>query len=260
MNRFLSTSRMLTLCLFFAIGAAARPAIGQTPEPPPDQAANASPVAAAQSTTDDDGALDLAEPDFTVVNIPTTLRLPLHKGNFHLTHRFNGNLRLGSFGEQASELFGLDRGATIGFEFRYRNRAASRGRGRSIQLRQNHSAVWKIRRHPPECGAPGIGVGPCVRRRSQQLPGTVRAGARGRRVADDSAAGRALRGADLGPQLGGSARRRSRHVLRRRRRARAHRGVDVCGRRSHAAAAGYAPGTGNTASASRSESARTCSS
>ena len=121
MTRTMSTtSRILTLSFFFLIGVAARPAVGQTPEQPPDKpAANASPVAAAQATDDDAAALDLAEPDFTLVNIPTTLRLPLHKGDFHLTHRFNGNLRLGSFGEQASELFGMDRGATIGFEFRY---------------------------------------------------------------------------------------------------------------------------------------------
>src|SRR5262249_31071410 len=51
--------------------------------------------------------------------LPTTLRLPRHKGNFRLTHRFGGNLRSGSFGDQASELFGLDDGATIGLEFRY---------------------------------------------------------------------------------------------------------------------------------------------
>ena len=119
MTRFRSTSRTLVLGLFVLIGAAARPVVGQTPEPPTGQdAANASPVAAAQST-DDDTALDLAEPDFTLVNLPTTLRLPLHKGDFHLTHRFNGNLRQGSFGQQASELFGLDRGANIGFEYRY---------------------------------------------------------------------------------------------------------------------------------------------
>jgi uncharacterized beta barrel domain-containing protein DUF5777 len=75
--------------------------------------------AAVQAASDDDAALDVIEPDFTVVNIPTTLRLPRHKGNFHLTHRFNGNLEEGSFGDQASTLFGLDRGATIGFEYRF---------------------------------------------------------------------------------------------------------------------------------------------
>jgi hypothetical protein len=67
----------------------------------------------------DEAALDPAEPDFYVVNLPTTLRLPRHKSTFRLTHRFGGNLREGSFGDQASNLFGLDEGATVGLEFRY---------------------------------------------------------------------------------------------------------------------------------------------
>ena len=61
----------------------------------------------------------LTEPDFRVVNLPTTLRLPRHRSNFTLTHRFNGNLREGSFLDQLSEMFGMDRGANIGLEYRY---------------------------------------------------------------------------------------------------------------------------------------------
>lgn len=76
-------------------------------------------ASASAQSTDDDGALDLAEPDFTLVNLPTTLRLPVGKSDFHLTHRFGGNLRVGSFGDQAGDLFGLDRGAIVGLEFRY---------------------------------------------------------------------------------------------------------------------------------------------
>src|SRR5258706_9248980 len=68
---------------------------------------------------DDDAAPQPTEPDFTLINLPTTLRLPLYKSNFHLTHRFQGNLRDGSFGKQASNLFGLDNGAAIGFEYRF---------------------------------------------------------------------------------------------------------------------------------------------
>jgi hypothetical protein len=75
--------------------------------------------AAPAATLDDDAALQPTEPDFTLINLPTTLRLPLHKSNFHLTHRFLGNLRDGSFGHQASNLFGLDNGAAIGFEYRF---------------------------------------------------------------------------------------------------------------------------------------------
>jgi hypothetical protein len=59
------------------------------------------------------------EPDFALINLPTTLSLPRYKGNFRLTHRFQGNLRGQSFSQQASNLFGLDNGAAIGFEFRF---------------------------------------------------------------------------------------------------------------------------------------------
>jgi Membrane bound beta barrel domain (DUF5777) len=68
---------------------------------------------------DDDAVLNLAEPDFVVVNLPTTLRLPRFRSNFRLTHRFAGNLRNGTFGQQASSLFGIDQGAIIGFEYRF---------------------------------------------------------------------------------------------------------------------------------------------
>src|SRR3954465_11994019 len=67
----------------------------------------------------DDAALQPAEPDYRLINLPTTLRLPRYKSNFELTHRFNGNLRRGDFGDQASSLFGIDQGATIGFEYRF---------------------------------------------------------------------------------------------------------------------------------------------
>jgi hypothetical protein len=74
---------------------------------------------AAVAPDDDEAVLDLAEPDFVVVNLPTTLRLPVHKSYFRLTHRFAGNLRNGTFGENAGNLFGLDQGAIIGFEYRF---------------------------------------------------------------------------------------------------------------------------------------------
>jgi hypothetical protein len=89
---------------------------------PAAQPASESPAKSTPATTpveeDDPAVLDVAEPDFVVINIPTSLRLPKHKGNFRLTHRFAGNLRAGSFSQNASNLFGLDQGAVIGFEFR----------------------------------------------------------------------------------------------------------------------------------------------
>ena len=74
---------------------------------------------AATATDDEDTALVLAEPDFRVLNLPSTLRLPRHGSSFQLTHRFNGNLREGSFDGNASNLFGLDQGAVVGFEYRF---------------------------------------------------------------------------------------------------------------------------------------------
>ncbi len=59
------------------------------------------------------------EPDFITVNLPTTLRLPRYKSAFRISHRFTRTLNAPSFGELASNLFGLDGGAFIGFEYRF---------------------------------------------------------------------------------------------------------------------------------------------
>lgn len=59
-----------------------------------------------------------AEPDVSIVNLPTTYVLPDGSWNFRLTHRFLGNLRQDSFTDNLDDLFGLDNGAIIGFEFR----------------------------------------------------------------------------------------------------------------------------------------------
>ena len=76
---------------------------------------------AANKPADDEdlAAPDPAEPDFRVLNLPSTLRMPLHGMNFGLTHRFAGNLRAGGFEHQLENLFGLDQGAIIGLEFRF---------------------------------------------------------------------------------------------------------------------------------------------
>ena len=78
----------------------------------------AAPTSAAAQADDDDAVLDTIEPDFRIVDLPTTARLPRGKGDFALTHRFAGNLRRGSFSDNASHLFGIDEGATVGFEYR----------------------------------------------------------------------------------------------------------------------------------------------
>jgi hypothetical protein len=61
---------------------------------------------------------NFVEPDFTLVNLPTTLRLPRYKSAFRITHRFARTLN-DDFGRVASDLFGLDSGALIGLEYRF---------------------------------------------------------------------------------------------------------------------------------------------
>jgi hypothetical protein len=60
-----------------------------------------------------------AQPDFSIVNLPTTLRVPRFKSAFRVTHRFARPLGAGDFGDLASDLFGLDSGAQIGLEYRF---------------------------------------------------------------------------------------------------------------------------------------------
>jgi hypothetical protein len=103
----------------FVLGSVLLSASAAHAQQPPAPTAPPEQTAAPATPADDDGALDLAEPDFVVINLPTTLRLPVHGGNFHLTHRFDGNLRSGDFGSQLSSLFGVDVGAAMSFEYRF---------------------------------------------------------------------------------------------------------------------------------------------
>jgi hypothetical protein len=60
-----------------------------------------------------------SQPDFTIVNLPTTLRVPRFKSAFRVTHRFGRPLGQGDFGSLAESFFGLDSGAIIGLEYRF---------------------------------------------------------------------------------------------------------------------------------------------
>jgi len=90
------------------------------------RASDAGPArAAAASATqlpvpgDDPYELDPAEPDFTVIDLPTTLRLPRHAWGFWLTHRFARPLGRGDFGDLLADFFGFDGGAQIGLGLRF---------------------------------------------------------------------------------------------------------------------------------------------
>jgi len=109
------TSLALLMCLAPSIIRAAPTHEGQ----PDNQEAAVAKTAPATSTSDeDDLTIDPAEPDFTLVSLPTSLRLPRFKSAFRVTHRFAEPLT-GNFGDLASNLFSLDSGAQIGLEYRF---------------------------------------------------------------------------------------------------------------------------------------------
>ena len=102
MIRFRSV--FLLLLLFgVALPQSAAAQAARTP-PPPD---------------DPDRDINFSQPDFTLVALPTTLRLPKFKSSFRVTHRFLRPLGNGTFGDLASDFFGLDSGAQIGLEYRF---------------------------------------------------------------------------------------------------------------------------------------------
>jgi len=111
---FVTTRSLATIVLAAAVTAfAAAPAAAQSQTAPPQN-----PPAAASPKQEDDAVFDPSEPDFTVINIPTTARLPKFKSAFRLTHRFARPLGEGNFSDLLGDFFGLDNGAQIGLEFR----------------------------------------------------------------------------------------------------------------------------------------------
>ena len=86
--------------------------VASTPRPGP-------PPSASSQRVDAEFDLDPSEPDFSVVDLPTNLRLPRHRMTFRLTHRFSRSLGDGSFSDLAADLFGLDSGAQVGLGLRF---------------------------------------------------------------------------------------------------------------------------------------------
>ena len=66
-----------------------------------------------------DEEFDPLQPDFTLVNLPTTLRLPRHAAAFRVTHRFTRPLGEGDFGDLLASFFGFDSSAQVGLELRF---------------------------------------------------------------------------------------------------------------------------------------------
>ena len=90
--------------VFLTAGSAAGPKTGAGQEQP-------APVS--------DRAVNPAQPDFTLIGLPTTLKVPRFGSSFRVTHRFTRSLGAGDFGDLARDFFGFDGGAQIGLEYRF---------------------------------------------------------------------------------------------------------------------------------------------
>lgn len=93
--------------------------------------------------------VDVLEPDFTLITLPTTLRLPQGKFTFRLTHRFSRPLdgREGD-GGLVKNFLGFDSPAIIGIEFRYGLLPGTqvgfyRSNTRHIQLFARQNILWQ---------------------------------------------------------------------------------------------------------------------
>lgn len=85
----------------------------------PASASNAASSTQSASAPDPDLQVNVAEPDFTLGALPTTLRMPAGKFSFRMTHRFTRPIASGSAGDFFANFFGFDGGARIGLELRY---------------------------------------------------------------------------------------------------------------------------------------------
>jgi hypothetical protein len=84
----------------------------------PQQADPAAATPPPQATISD-RAVDPSQPDFTLVGLPTNLRMPKYASAFRVTHRFTRPLGQGDFIDLLGDAFGVDGGAQVGLEFRF---------------------------------------------------------------------------------------------------------------------------------------------
>jgi hypothetical protein len=109
------TSALFILCT--VLGAST--AFAQSAPAQPPAAQDSSAAQTPPSDDDPDRDVNLAQPDFTLAALPTTLRVPRHKSAFRVTHRFGRPIASGDFGDLVEDFFGFDGGAQIGLEYRY---------------------------------------------------------------------------------------------------------------------------------------------
>ena len=132
---------------------------GQNSSPQDPVATSPAPTSAPAPGSD--RAVDPSQPDFTLVALPTTLRMPRFGGSFRVTHRFTRPIDQGNFGDFVDDFFGFDSAAQVGLEFRFGLFSGTqfgfyRTNDRIIQLSLQHQVIRQRGRSP--VGIDAIGV------------------------------------------------------------------------------------------------------
>ena len=113
-------SSLKTIVIGTALMVACAVSQTATAASPQDPAQSAPPIEqSSQAPPPSDRAVDPSEPDFTLIGLPTTLRMPKFASAFRVTHRFTRSLGQGNFGDLVADGFGTDGGAQIGLEYRF---------------------------------------------------------------------------------------------------------------------------------------------
>jgi hypothetical protein len=134
--------RITAAALVVLIAAAPRITSAQTPAQ--DQPEPAS-----------DRAVNPAQPDFTLIGLPTTLKIPRFASSFRVTHRFTRPLGRGDLGDLAADFFGFDAGAQIGLEYRF---GIMSGTQIGIHRTSDRTIQFFLQRHVIGQGASPVGV------------------------------------------------------------------------------------------------------
>jgi hypothetical protein len=113
--------KQLLIAAALAFLAVASPTAQSVPVAPQEKPAASPPQQEDKLTTPapDDRAVNPSQPDFTIIGLPTTLKIPRFASAFRVTHRFTRSLGSGDFADLAREAFGFDGGAQIGLEYRF---------------------------------------------------------------------------------------------------------------------------------------------
>jgi len=102
-----------------------------------------------------DRRVDPSQPDFTIIGLPTTLKIPRFASAFRVTHRFGRPLGAGDFGDLAGDFFGLDGGAQIGLEYRFGIMA---GTQIGIHRTSNRTIEFFAQQHVLDQGKGPVGI------------------------------------------------------------------------------------------------------